>query len=227
MKKLLLLALLVLTTTFSLSAQNNSRVQVRDQVKSWGSCRLVAITINNGNVAINGENNYIAKGCPQGLVDALSEIRQQGGTIQDVVLTEEGEWLVLYDQNALRWGSWLPSGLEDVLRQFNRNRETIYSVSFNDMGDWVVIGKRNCRASDGDTQEWLLDGEYKYGELWTAYVDDDGNILAVYENGQRSWGVPDEILDGLSNLNFDYYRVKFAGTSWFAASKNGSYSYKM
>ncbi len=54
MKRILLLALLVLTATFGVSAQENSRQVIRDAIKATGKCYNVAITKTKGDAALFG-----------------------------------------------------------------------------------------------------------------------------------------------------------------------------
>lgn len=124
----------LLSTTSSLSAQD-SRAYIKEQIREWGSCRNVAITLTGGDLALNGKNAYAASGVPDGLLKALKELNDEGEFIDDVQLTEGGRWLILYGDNGFRWND-IPASLEKKLREYNENEEVVTSVTFNDKASY-------------------------------------------------------------------------------------------
>ena len=122
MKKRLLWLFVVLFTLFSTSTGfAQSRKYIRDAIDSWGSCRNVAITRYNGDLALYGSNGYAIADCPQGLTDAIDRLNDEGEYIDDVQLTENCRWLVLYGDNGIIWNN-IPYSLENKLREFNREQ---------------------------------------------------------------------------------------------------------
>ena len=88
---------------------------------------------------LNGKNDYAyTAGIPQALADALEKYHDDDDYIDDVQLTEDGEWLILVGKNGCQWSN-IPSKLESKLRQWNEAEETITSVTFNDDGDWIDV----------------------------------------------------------------------------------------
>ena len=79
MKRRLLWLFVVLFTVFNTSTGfAQSRQYIRDAIDDWGGCRNVAITKYNGDLALNERNAYAASDCPQGLVDELKRLNEEG-----------------------------------------------------------------------------------------------------------------------------------------------------
>lgn len=224
LRVLILIAITVLTAG-SANAQRN-RNYIKDAIREWGSCRNVAITKTNGDLALYGHNGCARSGVPSDLDRAIIELNSDGEYIDDIVLTESGRWLILYGDNGFRWND-IPYDLERKLREYNDNGEVVLSVTFNDSDDWVIITRDLYCASHSNMTDWLKDGSNQYGMLWAACVTDDA-VVAVYENGYRFLGnVPDDLQRALRTSDLDVYRLKIAGTAWFFADTNGSYHYNM
>lgn len=201
----------------------NSRTKIKQQIQQWGCCRNVAITLTAGNVALNWTNAYVCEGCPAGLVKALDELNEKGEFIDDVQLTEAGNWLVLYGDNGFRWNN-IPYSLEQKLREFNDRGEVVTSVSFNDIGDWVVISKEHISASSQEASAWVAAGTERYGQAWSVHMTDDGMVVC-YEDGYKVLGnVPQTVIDALANTNLDFCRVKFLPDgAYFIVDVSGYY----
>ena len=227
--KLLTRALLFLTlTTVSLGASaQDSREYIRNSISGWGECRNVSITRTNGDLAIYGANGTSRSSVPSALDQNLVELNNNHNYIDDVCLTENGNWVILYDNNCFWWNG-IPYSLEQKLRQFNGDGETVTSVTFNDSGEWMVVTTSHIAASNQTLQDWLVEGCEKWGTLWSVHVADDGGAVAVYEKGYRYRGnVPQELKNRLGETDINVYRAKHAGNSWFFADKQGNYEYNM
>ncbi len=219
--------LLLLIFLFSWGeAAAQGRSYIRNCIESWGSCRNVAITRTNGDLALNGRNAVAMSGVPDGLDRALDDLNDDNEFIDDVVLTEDGRYLILYGNNGIIWND-IPYSLERKLREYNDNNEVILSVTFNDAGNWVVITKNYYSASDTGIQEWLKDGNEEYGMLWSVCITDDA-LVAVYAHGYKYYGsVSESLKTALKNSNIDVYRLKIAGSAWFFADMEGHFRYNM
>ena len=225
MKKLWLLAVMALGMCVCASAQS-SRDYVKQQINKHNQCKSVAITQYNGDAMIYGTNGWAAQGCPTSFTNALSELNDQGETIQDINLSESGRWLILYGNNGMRWEN-LYYSLENKMKYYNDQREKITTVTFNDDGDWIVITTEHISASSQELQDWLVDGCDEYGQLWTACLTDDA-LVAVYEGGYKFLGdVPTSLKNALTSCSSDVYMVKVAGTAWFFSARDGYWRYNM
>ena len=208
------------------SSDSEGRAFIRECITQWGECRNVAITETNGDLAIHGRNGWAGTGLPERLSNALTELNEDNKYISDVQLTEQGNWIILYGNNGFRW-SGIPKSLEDKIREYNANYEEVTSVTFNDSGDWIVITTEHYASSDARITAWLKEGAAEYGILWAACITERG-MVACYEKGYKFFGeVPSELRSRLRETDFDVYRIKIAGESYFFADKEGHYHYKM
>lgn len=204
----------------------NSRQYIRESIDGWGSCKNVAITRTNGDVAIYGSNGWSASSVPSGMTEAFRDLHDREKQLKDIVLTEDGNWIILWGGNGYN-SEGLPGSLSNKLRQFNDDREELTSVAFNDAGEWAIVGVNHIAASDDDIQDWLLSGLDDYGTLWSVHMTED-SMIAVYEGGYKFLGdVPQGLKDALRETDLNVYRAKFAGQSWFFADRNGNYQYNM
>ncbi len=219
-------ALLSFCMCVSLSAFSQSREYIRNAIEGWGSCRNVAITKTNGDIALNQTNAYAYTNCPQGLANAIKELHSEEVYIDDIQLTENGRWIILHGDNGFRWSN-IPYSLEQKIREFNNNSEIVTSVTLNDANDWIIISTEHYSASSDYILNWLKEGAEKYGALWAACVTNDA-MVAVYEDGYKFWGnVPESLKSALRDSDLNVYRIKIAGTAWFFADKEGNYRYNM
>ena len=126
MRRTAFIMALMTVFTVSLFAQNSrGRNYIKQNISEWGGCRNVAITDTGGDLALNGKNDYAyTAGIPQALADALEKYHDDDDYIDDVQLTEDGEWLILVGKNGCQWSN-IPSELESKLRQWNEAEETI------------------------------------------------------------------------------------------------------
>ncbi|MCM1292519.1 MAG: hypothetical protein NC111_00980 [Bacteroides sp.] len=231
MKKLLrpLIVAIVSMITISGFSQANSRQYIRESIKGWGECRNVAITKRNGDVALYGStgSGYSCSDVPIGLKNALKQLHDDDQYIDDVQLTDNGSWLVLYGKNGMRWYG-VPEDLESYLYKANNDDETITSVTFNDAGDWIMISDEYIRASSDALRDWISEGMEDLGKVYAACVTDDA-VVVVFEEGFRYYGnIPDGLKKALNDTNIDIYRLKVSGSSWFFADRTGKrYNYHM
>lgn len=221
-----IILVMVVASMVSVEAYGQGRATIRNAITGWGGCRNVAITRTNGDLALNGRNSYAGSALPSLLREAINELKNDGRYIDDIQLTEDGSWLILWGDNGLRWYD-IPPSLKRKLEEYNEDDEVINSVTFNDDGDWILIGDTRYTSSDGWISDWLEEGSERHGELWAACVTDDA-IVAVYARGYKFFGnVPQSLKNALNKTSLNVYRLKIAGTSWFFADKDGSYQYDM
>lgn len=102
MRRTAFIMALMTVFTVSLFAQNSrGRNYIKQNISEWGGCRNVAITDTGGDLALNGKNDYAyTAGIPQALADALEKYHDDDDYIDDVQLTEDGEWLILVGKTA-------------------------------------------------------------------------------------------------------------------------------
>ena len=225
LKSLLLILAMSLTAT-SVSAQRD-RNYVKNAIKKWGSCKNVAITKTNGDVALHNRNAYAAGSVPVSLLNKLKQLNKNNNLIDDVQLTESGKWCVLFDDNGASWSDNIPSGLASKIREFNNNAYTVRSITFNDQNEWIIVSDQYFATSSTSLDRWLMEGLQNWGKLWAVCISDDAAV-AVYQKGFCYRGnVPEALKEALRSTSFDVYRLKVAGTGWFFADINENYRYHM
>jgi hypothetical protein len=209
-------------------AERSGRKFLRDKIREWGQCKNVAMTLTGGDVALYGTNGWAAaEGTPQDMTEKLSELNQSDKLIDDIVLTENGNWLILWGNNGISsYGT--PPGLFAKLEKWNNEGEVITSVTFNDNGDWIAITKKKFAASSDKVIKYIKEGENKYGEFWAAHLTNDGLVLC-FERGYQFFGnVPANLKNKLQETKINVFRIKFLSDgSYFIADFNGKYDYYM
>ena len=224
--KSMLLFIIMSLATMSVNAQRD-RNYVKNQIKRWGTCKNVAITKTNGDVALYGTCGYAASNVPTALLNKLKELNKSNILIDDVQLTESGKWCVLYGRNDATWTNDAPSGLINKIIEFHDNNYVVRSITFNDYGQWVIVSDEYYATSSTELTNWLKNGSNKWGRLWAVCITDDAAV-AVYANGFCYRGnVPEDMKEALRSTSFDVYRIKISGSSWFFADTNGNYRYWM
>ena len=205
----------------------SSREYIRRTISKWGSCRNVAITSYGGDIALNQGNAYAYKNIPSDLAESIDELHDKGEYIDDIQLTEEERYLILYGNNGMIYKG-LPDELEEKMKEYNENNEVVTSITFNDEGDWIIVSTEHICASSTDIQDFIKEKMDEYGGLLAAHLTDDGLVLC-YEGGYRFLGnVPENLKQALRESSYDVYRIKFTSQgSYFFADKKGRYQYNM
>lgn len=210
------------------TAQPTDRHFIKQRIKEWGSCRTVAITRTGGDLAISGKNTFASNGIPDELYNKLKSLKEQGSYIDDVILTEKGCWIVLYDKNDATWSAGIPIALRDAILDFHKKDYYVRSILFNDDMKWVIVAKEQFLTSDAEMTAYLKEKSEQYGALWSVTLGENGEYFAVYESGFAKQGTfQEDLMDAIRNTDLDYYRVKFAGASWFFADEDGEYKFSM
>ncbi len=214
-------------TAISAEAQLRNRDYIKNAIYKWGSCKNVAITRYGGDIALSGTNGYAQMGpVPDGLTNALDDLNSKEELIDDIVLTEEGSYIVLYGRNGFRYAG-VPYSLEQKMKEYNDDNDLILGIALNDHGDWIIIGDK-ISTSSSKMMDMIREGMERHGGLWSAHLTNDGLAL-VYEKGFQYLGnVPEALKYRAKNANFDIFRIKFtADGAFFIADRKGNFDYRM
>lgn len=223
-KVFLSVVLFVALTMPNTTMAQNSREYIRKKISQKGQCRNVAITNFGGSVMLYGKNGYAYKDISPLLASKIKNLATERKYIDDIQLTNTGSWIILAED--VVWYD-IPAGLEKQLKNFYNLGEKITAVTLNDYGEWIVVGTKEIAASSYKYINWLKDGISSYGNLRTVHMTDDA-IVAVFERGFKYGGeTPQSLIKAIKEADFEVYKVKFVGKSWFIASKNGKCKYYM
>ena len=209
-----------------LTQAQTSREFIKQNISDNNECESVAITQNNGNAMIYGRNGWATQGCPFNFTDALRVLNEENHQIQDIHLTEQGRWIILFENNGMEWNNIYDALLLNM-QQYNHQAEHITTGTCNDQGDWILVTTNRITASSDELLEWLGEGMDIYGALWTACITDDAAV-AVFEHGFRFYGnVPADLIEALRACSHDVYTIKIAGNDWFFRCTDGYWKYSM
>lgn len=226
-KSILYLSIAIIAlASFISPTQAQDREFIRKVIKEEGGCRNVAITKTNGDVALFGQNGWAATdNTPKKLCDELDRLTDKGEYIDDVQLTESGDWLILYGNNGVIYDG-ITESLEKKLIEYNKDNEVINSVTFNDNGDWIIISDDHYNTSSKRIDDIIEDGMDDLGQVLAACITDDA-IVIIYKDGYTINGNVPKSLDRELNKSYNYYRVKVAGDAWFISDGKENYVYDM
>ncbi len=226
MKKLLLSIglMLIIQTLF---AQETDRKSLRAKIKQSGGCTNAALTLSGGRVAFLKSSGWVASDVPSGLIDDLKELDGSGKTLQEIVLTDNGSWVIIYGRNGFS-SHRIPTDLRDKLNKWNDEDEEIISVTFNDNGEWIAITKNKYSASEDDVYDMIDKGEDEYGAFLSAHLTNDGMVLCFKRGYKYRGNVPERLKQKLRESDLDVKRVKFLSDgSYFFSDAIGNCGYNM
>ena len=157
------------------------------------------------------------------MIKDIMEIRNIQRPIQDICITENGDYVIIYGDNGLKCSNDIPDAMFNSLIKMNDNCERITSAALNDNGDWIVISESHFETSNPELDDLVNQGLAQHGTLHSACLTNNSCII-VYENGYKTQGsFPETFTKALNSTDINVYRIKIAGDSWFFADKEGRY----
>lgn len=209
-------------------AQKNKygRNQLRKSINKWGECKNGSLSIEYGAVALYGRNGYFCSAAVDNRISSkLKSINKDGGTINDVVITENGNFIILYDDN--HWYGVLPTGLKSVLDDYPWNTK-FRSISFNESGTYAITTSVGFKSNNAEYQSFYDVNLNEYGELYSVNICGDGAVFC-YSDGARFCGhIPNEVVSGIRRFSSTPKYVKFnKHGDYLICSASGAYSYSI
>lgn len=202
------------------------RSSLREAINGWEECKGGALSNSFGAVALYGYNGYyFTPDAPDGLKQTLKSINSDKMEIKDVTITENGNWLVLYDKRNCTY-SGIPADLADKLDEISEDE--MWSVSFNDAGDWVIITDRRISCSDVSINSFLKETTENKGDILSVSLSATG-LVACCEKGIAIYGaVPTRVVNEAASSSFIPNFVKFDNCgNYLICSMNSSYKYRL
>ena len=226
MRRTAFIMALMTVFTVSLFAQSRGRNYIKQNISEWGAAAMwPSPTPEATSPSTERTTMPIRPASHRPWPTRSKKYHDDDDYIDDVQLTEDGEWLILVGKNGCQWSN-IPSELESKLRQWNEAEETITSVTFNDDGDWIAVSTDHVASSSTDMDDWIKEGIETHGQLWAAHLTNDACVLC-FENGYKFLGnVPPKLKDALKATKYDVYRIKFTKEgSYFFADQEGHYTF--
>ncbi len=202
------------------------RNQLRKAIKKWGECNNGTLSLEHGAVALYGSNGYFCSAAVDDRVSSkLKSINKSGGTINDVNITENGNFIVVF--NDKEWYGVLPSALKSALDDYSYGTK-FKSISFNESGTYAITTSDGFKSNDALYQSFYDDNVGEYGELFSVNISGDGAVFC-YSGGTKYCGrIPDKVETAMRSFSHTAKFVKFnRHGDYLICDKYGSYSYSI
>lgn len=210
--------------------QRNSkygRNQLRKAIKKWGECNNGSLSLEHGAVAVYGSNGYFCSSAVDDRISSkLKSINKSGGDITDVNITENGNFIIVYNSGK-EWYGVLPSALKSALDDYSYGTK-FKSISFNESGTYAITTSDGFQSNNSVYQAFYDDNVGEFGELLSVNICGDGAVFC-YSNKTRYCGrIPDEVETAINRFSNTARFVKFnKHGDYLICSKYGSYSYSI
>lgn len=202
------------------------RNQLRKAINKWGECNNGTLSLEHGAVALYGSNGYFCSAAVDDRISSkLKSINKNGGTINDVNITENGNFIVVY--NDKEWYGVLPSALKTALDEYSYGTK-FKSISFNESGTYAITTSDGFRSNNTTYQSFYDDNVDDYGELLSVNISGDGAVFC-YSDGTKYCGrIPDKVETAIRSFSHTAKFVKFnRHGDYLICDKYGSYSYSI
>lgn len=198
----------------------HTRESVRKSIEedSTGRLKTGAVTLNKGTVIILGTNGYSwTDDVPKGLLDKIKEINKNRKVIDDVCITEEGLYAVVYDYGK-KWFGTLPQKLKDELNSLPSDTKVL-SLGMNDKDEYIIVtrrdGKNSILTSSPVYSAFARHKEKTLGSPQSATLSDEGAVFCFSKGAEYCGTVPEDVAQVIQNADFTPAFVKF--------DRNGGY----
>ncbi len=202
------------------------RNQFRKAIKKWGECKNGTLSLEHGAVALYSGNGYFCSAAVDDRISAkLKSINNSGGTINDVNIAENGNFIIVY--NDKEWYGVLPSALNSALGEYSYGTK-FKSISFNESGTYAITTSDGFRSNNAQYQSFYDDNIGEYGELLSVNISGEGAVFC-YSNGTKYCGrIPDIVETAIRSFSHTANFVKFnRHGDYLICDKYGSYSYSI
>lgn len=214
------------------SVEVKHKVLSREFLRKWinknKEVRFCAMSSTCRGFGVYGRNGFSnTVDIHEKLHKKLKDINKKGLEIIDVTITDAGNWVVIYGDNA--YYGIMPQKVVDKLNSIiaKENDLKFRSVSFNDEGEYIIVTKNHFYSSLNEYVNFFNIKKSELGHLFTATLCNNGAIFC-FEYGMTYCGkIPKNVAEALSNTKTRYYLAKFTKQGDFVfASKDGkSYQY--
>lgn len=174
---------------------------------------------------IKDSNGYNCKGIPTDMLDALRYCNKNGYTINDICLTNNEYWVVVYGGNKFK-GS-MPTACRNKLDELANAGEEIWSVSISDNGNYAYVTNNKYGATNELDKKIMELAQDTYGELMSVCITNKG-IIATCEKGAMFYNIPHTIPERLAaGVQGTPKVIRFtdSGTYMCITTKGGSHVY--
>lgn len=199
---------------------------IHNYLERTRTCRNGTITDNWGYLIFDGQERIAYSGIPRTLRDYIEEEQDAGRTIDDVCITERGNWFCVGDKFG---GVGYPDSMWAQIHEFVRQGDRINCATFNDYDEWIVISNNHFASSDKSIQKVMRKANKEFGFIRAAAITNSAGII-IAERGFRIIGdIPPDLNDYLTNKQrFDIRYIKFTERgSWLVTDGYSRYDYSL
>ena len=210
-------------------AQKNKygRNQLRKAINKWGECSNGSLSLEHGAVAIYGSNGYFCSSAVDNRISSkLKSINKDGGTINDINILENGNFIIVYNQGK-QWYGVIPSSLNSALDDYPYG--TVFkSISFNESGTYAITTSKGFKSNSEEYQAFYDDNIGEYGNLLSVNICGNGAVFC-YSDGVRYCGyIPNKVERAFRNFSQTAQYVIFnKHGDYLICTAAGSYSYSI
>lgn len=209
-------------------AQKNKygRNQLRKTINKWGQCNNGALSLEHGAVAVYGTNGYYCSAAvDERLTSKLRSINNSEGTITDVNIAEDGNFIVV--SNDTEWYGALPSALNSALKEYPYGTK-FKSISFNESGFYAITTSDGFKSNKAVYQSFYDDNVDEFGELLSVNICGDGAVFCYSDETRYCGYIPERVVSAIRSFSGTAKFVKFnRHGDYLICSKYGSYSYSI
>lgn len=207
------------------------KVQSRNFLRKWinekHEVRLCAMSSSCLGIGVYGSNGYRCDDLNDKLYNKIRDINKKGLKINDITITDDGHWVVIYADNA--YYGIMPQQVVDKLNSIIAKEDNLKlrSVSFNDDGEYIIVSDNHFYSSSNEYVNFYNIKQSELGNLFTATLCNKGAVFC-FEYGMTYCGkIPKNVAEAISNTKNKYYLAKFTkqGDYVFASKDGKSYTY--
>ena len=194
---------------------DNAQAQtaVRDALQNSTNAKTGCLSDNSA-IFIYGGNGYNSNSIPQGMLDALQYCNQNKYVVNDVAMTANGWWCVVY--NGYNYRGNIPTGCNAAMKRYMDKKETILSVSISEDGNYAIVTDSHYDASNSADAEMLKSAGDRFGMIKSVCISNKGTLV-VCANGIMYMNVPKNIIESLERQTFSPSVIRFTDSGTYIA----------
>ena len=199
---------------------------IHNYLERTRTCRNGTITDNWGYLIFDGQGKCAYSRIPRTLAEYIDNELDTGRTIDDVCITERGNWFCVGDKFG---GVGYPDSMWAQIHEFVRQGDRVTCAAFNDYGEWIVISDNHFASSDKSIQKVMRKASKEFGFIRAVAMTNSAGII-IAERGFRIIGdIPPDLHDYLKNKQrFDIRSIKFTERgSWLVTDGYSRYDYSL
>ena len=180
--------------------------------------KSVAFQSDGSGIVLFGKNDFAYNGnIPEALTDQMMTFINDDMEVEEVILTEQGRWMLLIDGGQGYISDGLHNDPEQAyqvmfewLNKFIDNGEVLVSVAFDDEGGWMVVTDKNFICSNVELMN-KVSANFQTLGFPRGLAMCDGFQVVLHHYGYAMYGDNvnfEKLAYSLTNTKLDYWRIK-------------------